>query len=299
MRTRRHPYLTLFILVLLFACDTKEIIVPDPIPDPDPEIYTLPVVVHVIHVGEPVGEGTNLSVKQIESQLRTLNEDFRRKEGTRGYNDHPDGGDAKIEFVLAKTDPQGNPTNGIVRLNAKAFGDTVHYAQFEWYADLSYWNPEHYINIWTEPYPEGLNGLILGFARGPKTDLLGGELFQQGEPVYRDGILVNAAHFGESEIPSKYNFGRTLTHEMGHYLGVLHTWGGGDCEHNDYVEDTPPVDTAFGPTCNGERKMVENYMTFSVDAVMNIFTNDQIFRMHYVLENSPYRTTLLDSPGLK
>jgi hypothetical protein len=79
--------------------------------------YKIPVVIHIIHTGEPLGEGFNYSAERIESQIRTLNEDFGRKEGTPGFNSHLDGEDSQIEFVLARIDPEGNPTNGIVRID--------------------------------------------------------------------------------------------------------------------------------------------------------------------------------------
>ncbi len=85
------------------------------------EVYRIPVV-HVIHNGEAVGSGSNISAVQIQSQIEVLNEDFRRKAGTPGWNDHPRGADVRIEFVLAKRDPNGNPTTGIVRWNRNTQG---------------------------------------------------------------------------------------------------------------------------------------------------------------------------------
>ena len=81
------------------------------------EIVTIPVVVHVIHNGEAIGEGTNISKAQIESQIRILNEDFRKKLNTNGYNTHPAGADIEINFALAVQSPDGIPTDGIVRVN--------------------------------------------------------------------------------------------------------------------------------------------------------------------------------------
>jgi hypothetical protein len=85
------------------------------------EVYRIPVVVHVIHNGEAVGTGTNISDQRIQAQIAVLNEDFRRLPGTPGWNNHPRGADVKIEFVLAKRDPNGNPTTGIVRWNRNAY----------------------------------------------------------------------------------------------------------------------------------------------------------------------------------
>ncbi len=295
----------LWVSVVIFvvtSCNNDEEIF-NPQPSPGPKIYTLPIVVHIFHFGEPVGSGYNLSKAQIESQIRVLNEDFRRKEGTRGFNEHPAGGDARIEFVLASTAPDGSPTDGIVRIEAKE--GEVHFRNYEYYASISYWDPKHYINVWTEPLPTNLNDLVLGLSTFPETDLPGWEIMERDGPVIYEGIFVNAAHFGESDLISDYNLGRTLTHELGHYLGLFHPWGKGDCTNNDYCDDTPAVRRAHGGCaenapigCDGEVAMVENFMNYTSDRCMNVFTNGQIERMHYVLENSKNRKSLLTSPGL-
>lgn len=271
--------------------------------DPAPNIYYLPIVVHVLHNGESIGEGPNLAFDQIERQIEILNEDFRRKEGTRGFNDDPRGGDARITFVLARQQPDGSPSDGVVRIDTSKF-DVPNLGYHETnYAQFSYWPADQYINIWTTPLPLGLACLVLGQATGPDTDLPGTDLLSIPAPGEAEGILINWSHFGESNLDCQARFGRTLTHEMGHYLGLLHTWGGKDCEENDFCEDTPPVDdTVFGREpfagCYGELVMIGNYMNYSDDDVMNIFTNDQIDRMHYVLENHRGRNALLYSPGL-
>ena len=145
--------------------------------------------------------------------------------------------------------------------------------------------------------------MLLGTSTGPDTDLPGTELLSLPGPTDAEGILVNWIHFGESDIDCHAKFGRTLTHEMGHYLGLLHPWGGRDCEFNDYCSDTPAVDDAvFGKQafegCEGETIMIENYMNYSDDEVMNTFTQDQVDRMHYVLNNNPGRNSLMTSSAL-
>lgn len=270
-----------------------------------PKIYTIPVVVHLIHFGTPVGEAYNYSVERVAEQLKTLNDDFRRRPGTNGFNEHPASADSRIEFRLATIDPQGLPTSGIVRVDtANADFPEGPLSNFMRAAALSYWDPSQYLNIWCIPFP-GLEDLFLGEATGPNTDLPGGNLFTPGEPLQPEGVVINAAHFGTTEGPSDYNLGRTLTHEIGHYLGLLHLWGEGDCTTNDFCADTPAAsDPIHGcpesasTSCNGALNMVENYMTFSPDRCVHVFTCDQIKRMRYVLENSPYRTSLLSSPGL-
>jgi hypothetical protein len=280
-------------------------------PEPGLEVYRIPVVVHVVHNGEPVGEGYNLSDARIARQMEILNEDFRRREGTRGFNTHPDGGDARIEFVLAGVAPDGSPTNGINRVDVRTDTSKVPSSEaqqlslWDFYAYYRYWDPGSYLNVWTLPLPGDLVDVFLGEATGPETDLPGAELLLPGEPLQAEGILVNAAHFGETPGAALHNLGRTLTHEVGHYLGLLHTWGGGECATNDYCGDTPavaaPVMACSDPAplgCDGRPIMVENYMNYTSDACMSTFTNDQVERMRYVLENSPRRKSLLTSPGL-
>lgn len=275
-------------------------------PAPEPDVGVVPVVVHVVHHGEPIGVGHNLSTERIHAQIRILNEDFRRESGTPGFNDHPDGGDARLEFVLASVAPDGSPTDGIVRTDATEVANpTPPGSLFDYYAYYGYWDPEHYVNVWTMPLAESTVDVLLGLATGPETDLPGAERFEPGEPAQAEGILINSAHFGPSDLASAHNLGRTLTHEMGHYFGLLHLWGGGDCAENDHCVDTPAMTEALHgcpspppPGCDGTPVMVENYMNYTDDACMNTFTNDQIARIHYVLENSPRRRTLTSSPGL-
>jgi hypothetical protein len=265
--------------------------------------YKVPVVVHVLHLGEPVGEGFNYSQERIESQIRTLNEDFRKKEGTPGFNAHPDGEDTRIEFVLAQTDPNGNATNGIVRVDRNLVqpqpGASDILALSSRY---SYWNPEQYLNIWC--WDVGLHGIYAGKAQFPMADLDG---LPSPTEVEGDGIFINAINFGqgESHLPN-FDMGRTLTHEMGHFLGLLHTFGPpGRCDYSDYCDDTPPISSGTNGcpsekpvACDGRPAMVENYMDYSYDRCMNIFTKDQAARMHIVLENSPRRKSLLTSPAI-
>ena len=289
-------------LLLLYSCEEGG----DANTPIEPTIYYIPVVVHVIHKGEPLGEGYNLSDERIMRQIEILNEDFRRKEGTPGYNDHPDGADARIEFVLARSTPDGDPTSGIVRIDTNLIKNPISYGErFNHFAHYSYWDYRHYLNIWIEPLPEDFINVALGMATGPDTDLLGHELLLDGEPTQAEGIIINSFHFGESGIASDYNLGRTLTHEAGHYLGLLHLWGSGDCDTNDYCEDTPPIShhqsgcPAGAMACDGGNSMIGNYMDYTADACMSIFTDDQVARMHYVLEKSEARKSLLTSPGLE
>lgn len=296
------------ILIAGAACTDGDLTPPETEPgEPvDPEVFVVPVVVHVVHPGQPVGVGHNLSTERIQAQIRILNEDFRRKAGTPGYNEHPDGGDARLEFVLARVAPDGSPTDGIHRVDASAVDNpTPPGSLFDHYAFYGYWDPERYINVWTMPLAEGTVDVVLGMATGPETDLPGAHRFERGEPFQAEGILINSAHFGPSDVSTRHGLGRTLTHEMGHYFGLLHTWGGGDCATNDHCADTPAVSEPVfyctdppPPGCDGTPIMVENYMNWTADACMSTFTNDQIARIRHVLEHSARRRGLPTSPGL-
>jgi len=266
------------------------------------EVYKIPVVVHLLHTGEPIGEGYNFSKERVIAQIRTLTEDYGRKENTPGFNTNPNSGDARIEFILAEIDPDGNPTDGIVRVDMKSVhlppstGDIIQTC-----SKYSYWNPDQYLNVWSMDL--GFHpAILLGRGRFPVTDLPG---IPQDEGA--DGVLINASNFGDGETNSEpnYNLGRTLTHEIGHFLGLLHTWGESCATYTDYCEDTPPTETATNGcpsvspvSCDGRPVMIENYMDYSYDRCMNTFTLDQIARMHTVLENSPRRKSLLTSPAL-
>lgn len=271
-------------------------------PGVDLPLVTLPLVVHVVHNGEAVGSGTNLSDARIGAQIRILNEDYRRRPGTPGFNSHPDGADSRIEFALATVDPAGTPTSGINRVDASALDNPVPPDEgADFYAWYGYWDPERYVNVWVMPRPESEQDVVIGFATGPESDLPG--LDFEWDPDRPEGIFINAAHFGPSTLDSRFNRGRTLTHEMGHYLGLLHPWGDGVCEENDFVADTPPAARPIlgcPPQigCAGEPTQPENFMTFTPDSCRNLFTRGQVERMRYVLQNSPRRNGLPTSPAL-
>lgn len=291
----------LLVLLPLFGWGCGDTINPiDPPLDDAPPLLVLTVVVHVIHSGEPEGEGPNISAERVAAQLRILNEDFGREAGTPGFNDHPVGTDARIRFELAQTDPDGDPTNGIHRVDRSAVENPVPPDQlFDFYAHFGYWDPNRYINIWTMPLPEEATDIILGLATGPESTLPGSDLLTPGEPDQAEGILINAPHFGPSNLSTLHGSGRTLTHEMGHYLGLLHLWGDGGCVDNDFVADTPPVAAVVrscpvprATGCGGEPIQHENYMTYAPDDCMNLFTEEQVDRMRHVLATSPRRATL-------
>jgi hypothetical protein len=280
-------------VVLALACS----------PNTEPA-YRIPVVVHVVHNGEPVGEGANLSLAQIQSQIDVLNEDFGRMAGTNGFNDHPDGASTGITFYLAETGPNGEVLEepGVDRVNGGRAtwpkGPIRNPIDIELKPQTS-WDPSAYFNIWTVNFGGFVSRDLLGYAQFPSGSGLEG-LNEDGGPSETDGIVVGHQYFGSSEkgnfeaLTAPYDLGRTTTHEVGHYLGLRHIWGDGDCSVDDYCADTP---VAAGPnfecgatvTSCGSVDMVENYMDYTADACMNVFTADQRDRMHTVLENSPNR----------
>jgi hypothetical protein len=262
------------------------------------EVITIPVVVHIIHRGENTGEDANIPESQILSQLEVLNEDFRRnntdKNRTRAqFLDVA--ADAKIEFVLAKRDPEGLPTSGIVRVQGprQRYG-LEHNVELK---SLSYWPAEDYLNIWVCP----MANQMLGYAQFPISDLEGMEGSSNNRLT--DGVVVHYTYFGREGNVHTSSRGRTATHEIGHFLGLRHIWGDGDCSIDDFCEDTPNASAAnfnCSPTRSscGSIDMVENYMDYTDDQCMNIFTICQKERMRTVLANSPRRKSLTTSKAL-
>ncbi len=274
-------------------------------------VYQIPIVVHVLHDGEPIGTGRNLSVAAIQSQIDVMNEDFRRIFGTNGYNTHPDGADTEIEFCLARRRPDGSAfpagEDGINRVDAGAqFGGGPTYGTAAidgtikpWFTATQFggWDPGTYMNFWSID----LQGGLLGYAQFPTT-VLGG-MGCNAQNITTDGVVMDYATIGKSAVtgfPGPFNEGRTATHEVGHWLGLRHIWGDGGCGVDDFCLDTPESDASNGgcPTGHvscGSVDMIENYMDYTNDLCMNIFTNDQKMRMRTVLENSPIRASLINS----
>ena len=261
-------------------------------------VTTIPIVFHVIHNGTSVGSGDNISSALINAQIQQLNNDFRRISGTSGYNTDPRGTDSEIEFCAAAFDPNGNPLSepGINRINRSSAGFTAPPYTTSYIDNTikpaTYWNPNDYCNVWVM----SLSGGLLGYAQFPNSSGLGGLNTNNGG-ASTDGVVVLTSSVGSSANPNPsggvYNEGRTLTHELGHFFGLRHIWGDANCG-NDYCGDTPAASgSASGcpnkTTCDGQRDMVENYMDYSYDNCMNIFTSDQKARMQTVLANSPRR----------
>ncbi len=267
------------------------------------EVITIPVVVHVVHNGEGVGSGANISAAQVASQIETLNEDFRKKVNTPGYNTHSRGADIEIEFALAVMNPQGQ-TMAEPGINRVAGGRaTWSRDQIENLKTYTIWDPTLYYNIWVLDIESSGSTQLLGYAQFPVQSGLQG--LSEGGAGTTDGVVVHVRAFGNSRkgnfsnLFTNNNQGRTLTHETGHWLGLRHIWGDSNCG-NDYCDDTPSQASAssgcpVGRQSCGGTNMVENYMDYSNDACMNIFTIDQKTRIRAVMANSPRRRELLSS----
>ncbi|MEQ9302364.1 MAG: zinc metalloprotease, partial [Marinoscillum sp.] len=264
-------------------------------------VYEVPVVFHVVHDGSLLGSGSNISDSRIIQQLEILNQDFRRTN-----NDASEtasqfrsvAADTEIQFVFARQDPEGLPTNGIVRTK----GSKSEYSSSDdrILMSESFWPQEHYINI----YVTNLSKSTLGLAQFPFSNLEGIASELENYKA-TDGLIIDYQWVGVNENTGSFNsYGRTATHEMGHFLGLRHIWGDGNCSYDDFCEDTPLADgSTTGCSTNkvtcGTKDMIQNYMDYTDDTCMNLFTQCQRERMRLVLEESPRRRTLLNSPGLQ
>lgn len=263
-------------------------------------IIYIPVVVHIIHNGDAYGINENITDQQVQSQITVMNQDYRRMIGTPGFNTDPVSSDTQIEFVLAKVDPNGNPTNGINRVNlCKDSWSTNEINSFV--KPNTIWDPNLYMNMWSVNFSDNT---LLGYAQFPESPL--GGLSTSIQNATTDGVVAGYRFFGSSSLStgnfaSPFDKGRTMTHEVGHFLGLRHIWGDGNCSVDDFCNDTPNAAAAnFGcPTIDscpdGVFDMVNNYMDYTDDTCMNLFTNDQKIRMITVMNNSPRRTTLKTS----
>jgi len=250
----------------------------NPIPAYDPgPTYTIDVVVHVI-MDDTCTQGV-ISDLLVESQIEILNEDFLALAGTPGSN----GTDSAIQFQLAPVDPDGNPTTGITRdCNTTWFNDGGAY----W--NTLAWDPNRYLNIYTN-----LASGALGYVPFLPADGGGGQV---GLPHDRVVILWDA--FGrDAPRGPPYDQGRTATHEVGHYLGLEHTFNGGCapetpptcystgdliCDTNS--ESNPHFGCTPTSTC-GSPDPIDNYMDYTDDLCMEMFTLEQSRRHRCTLPN--------------
>ncbi|HPW97437.1 MAG TPA: M43 family zinc metalloprotease [Flavobacterium sp.] len=237
-------------------------------------VYTIPVVVHVLYKNA----AQNVSEAQILSQIGILNADYRKT--NTDFNSvvptafRPLGADFELAFCMATQKPDGTATNGIERKSvASSF---VFENQYYTSAGLPVWDPTKYLNIWVGRFTDNT---LLGFAYLPS--IVGTSY------ANRDGLCIGDKFFGNTgTAQAPYNKGRTATHEIGHYFGLDHPWGDGNCDADDGVADTPATYDAYydcvsfpnntymcSPSTNGA--MFMNYMDYVPDACMAFFTAGQ------------------------
>lgn len=267
-------------------------------------VYTIPVVVHVIY--NPSTPTSNISDEQVLEQLEALNNDFRRL-NLDAINTPAEflnvAADTKIQFCLANKDPDGNTIEDKAILRVASTKSSYHYtSDDDALKALSYWPSDQYLNIWVTK----LSSNVLGYAQFPSnSDLIG--LQSTNDKVETDGVVIDYRVFGVfPSSNSLYNLGRTLTHEVGHWLGLLHIFGDNlNCD-TDFVNDTPTqginnegmanCDTIIY-SCGANEVMYQNYMDYTADQCMNLFTVGQTSRMHSAILTSPNRTALMSSKG--
>ncbi len=283
--------------------------------------YVIPVVVHIIHHPSAlnIGDSSNILNEAVYDQIRILNEDYRRIPGTMG--DGP-GKDVQIEFQLANKDPDGNCHTGIIRIGDMqgVALDDLDTTENKKLKKLSHWPANRYLNLYVI---HSFKDPVYGFASFP---------WHTGTPYFdsTDGVTIVYSAFGLTTDPYA-NIGRTATHEVGHWLGLEHTFNGG-CKNDsclvngDKVCDTPPAKTSTklthpcsvsydscatdvdDTTINNPFRSValgglgnqnvqhENYMDYSKDSCMDRFTNGQYARMKFYIANQ--RASVVASSNL-
>jgi len=234
-------------------------------------LLRVPIVVHVI-ADDGCATG-NVSDAAVASQIAVLNEDYRANAGA--------GVDTRIEFFLATEDPQGAPTTGITR----SCNTTWHRDRGDYWLSLA-WDPTRYLNLYTNN-ANGARGYVPFLPADPAGDV--------GQP--RDRVVVNFLAFGRNGPFPPYHQGRTATHEIGHYLGLFHTYyegcgvadAPGCYTSGDRICDTQPNETfhkgcpADATGCGGTPAPIDNYMELTDDTCMTGFTAEQAQRMRCTL----------------
>lgn len=241
-------------------------------------LIRIPVVVHLIGNNVISSIAPN-NYQRVHQQIDILNEDFRKMLGSNGDGN---GVDTEIEFCLASRDEYNGVTNGINEVDGVL--GPYGYVDDATIKALIHWDPTKYLNLYVIEFSDGL----LGYATFPTDLVTNPEL---------DGVVIGSDYFGISGHAS-YGFGRTTTHEVGHWLNLHHTWGDdliANCGDDDGVNDTPIClgDNGIGEVANGclppnecaaenalagfpnDIRQVENYMDYSDDLCMNIFTQGQ------------------------
>jgi hypothetical protein len=244
--------------------------------------YKITVVVHVVH--NPDSPAEKISVAQVNSQIASLNRDYRGTNSDTSKAPTVFSGlvaDPMIQFVLADKDPDGADTNGITytETDQTSFSDRDNPVKFKSSGGVASWDTKTYLNIWVCTLADSL----LGYAQFP------------GGPAKTDGVVILNTAFGSTgSATDPFNLGRSATHEIGHFLNLHHIWGDlPNCNGDDLVDDTPGCEKPnFGkPTwphisCNNgpNGDMFMNYMDYVDDDSMFMFTPGQVARMHATLD---------------
>ena len=260
----------------------------------DESVITIPLVIHVLYNTEK----QRISVAQIQSQIDALNRDFRKLNADTIKIPGAFAifaADSKIAFTLAKVDPHGYATTGIIykKTNETSWQQDDK-MKFSASGGNDAWDSRYYLNIWVC----NLSKSLLGYSTFP------------GSPAEKDGVVIRTDIFGTiSNESSAYGKGRTTTHEVGHWLNLKHLWGDRDCG-DDGVEDTPQQKT-YNTGCSSFPKisagacntgsageMFMNYMDFSDDACLLMFTHGQKERMRALFTDNGARSGILNSTAL-
>ncbi len=238
-------------------------------PEGERSTYTIPVVFHIIHNYGP----ENITDEQVYDAMRLLNEDFN-KQNPDWPNVRPEFlnlvADVSIEFRLARKDPSGACTKGITRTVSALTNDGTQTMK-----DLIQWPRNKYLNVWVAASADGAAGYTLTPS--------GAQFFSAA-----DGIVMEHGYVGAIGTGSASR-SRALTHEVGHWINLEHTWGtsntpalASNCNGDDGVSDTPNTIgwltcNLNGATCGSALDNVENYMDYSYCSKM--FTLGQKTRM--------------------
>ncbi len=276
-------------------------------------VYRVQMVFHVVYNSAL----ENIPDSVIYSQLEVLNEDYRRlnADTARTRSEFlPVAGDPHIEFVLATTDPDGNTTTGITRTPGS--GSFIGYSPF---ADdvkkepggKAPWPTDRYVNVWVCNI---FFGIVLGYSYPPSNAPNWDSLSLSTDSALQ-GVALHYAAVGRNfsqPIDQTVAGGRTLTHELGHYFGLRHIWGDSTgCNNDDGINDTPYASDASQQTCDTVinscpdaptdfHDMIENYMDYSDDRCVNMFTKEQIGLIHAMLQTSRAGVaTVVTGTGIK
>lgn len=245
------------------------------------DILKIPIVIHLVL---PEHKQKLVSEHDIINQLRILNRDFRKKNTNWNFLENRYKSlvaDTKIEFYIACTDSDGLAAESIIRTNTSIENIGIQSALFhEELGGSDAWLTDQYLNIWVCEMPVN----ILGFASSPN---------DAGTP--QDGVVINYRYFGTKNSTTPYNGGRTTVHEIGHYLGLNHPWGNiqDECDEDDGISDTPaqkgPHDecpTHNSNMCSANEQFYGNFMDYSPDCCLSMFTLQQAASMRACLLNT-------------